>query len=156
MSSLKDSQCASHSYLGFVTSQNISMEANMSRSCRLEPQIPASSKALCHSFVVFKQTHYNACIFECVMLCAIHSPQMLVGCGTFDAIQQHSQIITFTRCWVCIIHATNGKASLAHCPSLQLPIPHPLLRKLIKRKASCSFRFLVCFEPFRQHRSGNG
>jgi hypothetical protein len=57
---------------------------------------------------------------------------------------------------VCIIHATNGKASLTHCPSLQLPIPHLLLRELIKRKASCNFRFLVYFEPFRQHRSGNG
>jgi hypothetical protein len=38
---------------------------------------------------------------------------------------------------VCIIHATNGKASLAHCPSLQLSIPHPLIRELIKHKASC-------------------
>ncbi len=48
----------------------------------------------------------------------------------------------------CIIHATNGKAFLVHCPSLQLPIPHPLLRELIERKALCSFQFLVCFEPF--------
>ncbi len=98
--------------------------------------------------VVYKQTHCNACIFECVVLYAVHCLKMLVGCGTFDAIQQHSQIITFTQCRVCIIHATNGKAFLAHCPSLQLPIPHPLLRELIERKALCSFRFLVCFEPF--------
>ncbi len=33
--------------------------------------------------VVYKQTHRNACIFECVVLCAIHCLQMLVGCGTF-------------------------------------------------------------------------
>jgi len=56
---------------------------------------------------------------------------------------------------VCIIHATNGKALFAQCPSLQLPIPHPLLRELIERKASCNFQFLVCFEPFYEHRSGN-
>jgi len=85
--------------------------------------------------VVYKQTHCNARIFECVVLSAIHYPQMFIRCGTFDAVQQHSQIITFNQCQVCIIHATNGKASLAHCPSLQLPIPHPLPRELIKRKA---------------------
>jgi hypothetical protein len=45
MSSLKDSQCASHNYLKFVTSQNISMEANMSRNYHLKAQRPVFSKA---------------------------------------------------------------------------------------------------------------
>ncbi len=51
---------------------------------------------------------------------------------------------------------TNGKAFFAHYLSLQLLIPHQLLRELIERKASCNFRFLVCFEPFHQHHSRNG
>ncbi len=154
MSSLKDSQCASHSCLRFVTSQNINMEAcHIVVILRLKDRLLPS---LMPFIVICKQTHYNACIFECVVFCAIHYLQMLIGCGTFDVVQQHPQIITFTRCRVCIIHATNGKASLAHCPLLQLLIPHPLLKELIKCKALGSFQFLVCFEPFREHRFGNG
>ncbi len=106
-------------------------------------------QGLCPFLIVFKQTFGLASFFECRTYTSIDCMQIFKRCCSANHIQQHLQIISFSRSWMCIVNMTDLASSLTWCPFFRCFVSHPSFWKFGIGSISSTCIVSVCCKPLR-------
>ncbi len=112
--------------------------------------VPWPNDWLLPFLIIFKQTFGLASFFECRTYTSIDRTQIFKRCCSANHVQQHPQIISFSRSRMCILNTTDLGSTLTWCPFLRCFVPHPSFWIFGIWSISSACIVSVCCKPRRQ------